>query len=885
MSLVTDLAYRLRAIFRRRDMDAELAAELEHHVATQVAIYERTGMSPGEARRRAAIDLGGYDSVSEATRDVRGISIWETTMQDLRYALRSLLRAPSFTVAAVVALGLGIGSATAVFSMLEAVILRPLPYREPERLVTLWETNLGKGLDHEQMSPVNFVDYRGLTRTFSDAAGWWRTEFVLDGDGGRDPIRVNGIEATTNFLDVLGVKPFVGPGFTGDSILRATSPQLLISHRLWLTRFGGNRSAIGSPLRMNGTTFTVVGVMPPGFTYPGKIDLWQGLTWPLTRHNRGAHFWEGVARLAPGVTPERADRDLAVLSVRLGESFTATNRGWTARVIPLDREIAGAFRPALFALLGASGLLLLIACINVANLLLARNATRQREVALRSALGANRSRVARLFLTESALLAIAGTLLGFAIAYVGVRGLLAWSPVEIPRAEDIGVNRWVLLFSTLITAATALGFGLAPTAASAKTNLVDALRDGARGTASGSRRTRGALVVAEVALAVTLLAGAGLMVRSVSSLLDEDIGADPLGVATGQVQLPYSYQEWSRVDLFYDRLLDALRSRPEIASAGRSYYLPLDPAYRLPFTVVGAAPSAPGTAPTAQMHSVDDGYFGVLRATIVRGRSFTRADKADAVPVVIVNEAFAAQQFPAGDAIGKRIVSTVRYIGPLGARIVQGDEHEIVGIVRDIRNTSLREATEPALYFSARQFPYRTVHVVMRGRGAQSQLASVLREEVRRLDPGLAIGAVKPLERILASTIDPPRLIRMLLAVFAALALTLAAVGIYGILTFTVAERRREMSVRIALGADPRGVLLMVMREGLVLALIGFAIGIVGSGIAGRSISAFLYQVTAWDPVTIGGVLAVLLVVAGVACLAPGWRASREDPARALRAD
>ncbi len=889
MTFLTDVSFRLRALFRRDDMDADLAAELEHHLATQAGLYERAGMAPGEARRRARVDLGGLDYVSEVTRDVRGISIWETTMQDIRYAMRGLLRTPSFTIAAVVALGLGIGSATTVFSMLEAVVLRPLPYRDPQRLVTPWEMNLAKGLQHELMSPVNFVDYRALTSTFSDAAGWWRTEFVLGGDGGIEPIRVNGVEATTNVLDVLGVKPFLGQPFSGDSILRATSPQMLISYRLWRTHFGGDPGVVGEGVRLNGRGFTVIGVMPEGFNFPGKTDLWQGLQWSLAQHNRGAHFWEGIARLAPGVNVERANRDLAALTARLGASFKVTNAGWSARVVRLDHEVSGAFRPALFALLGASGLLLLIACINVANLLLARSTTRRREVALRSAIGASRSRVARLFLTESALLAVAGAILGCAIATVAVRGLLAWSPVAIPRAEDIGVNGWVLLFSTLITAATALAFGLAPSAAAAKTELVDALRDGTRGTAAASRRTRGTLVVVEVALAVTLLAGAGLMMRSVSSLLDADVGVDARSVVTGQVQLPDgAYRDIAKADLFFDRLTAALRSRSEIASVGIGYYLPLDVAYRLPFTLAGAPPLASGAGPTAQFHSVDHGFFGVLRAGVVSGRSFTRNDDAGAVPVVVVNQAFAKQHFPAGDAIGKRFVTDVRVIGPLGERIARGNEHEIVGIVRDVKNTSLREAAEPAVYFSARQFPYRTMHVIMRGRAAdeaEAQLAAVLREEVRRLDRGLAVGEVRPLERVLASTIDPPRLIRMLLAVFAALALTLAAVGIYGILTFTVAERRREMSLRIALGAAPRGVLWMVVRQGLVLALVGFALGALGAGLAGQSISAFLYEVTAWDPVTIGGVLLVLLVVAGTACLAPGWHASREDPVRALRAD
>jgi predicted permease len=886
MTIASDALYRLRALFRRRRIEEELSLELEHHLATQIAFYERHGIAHDEAVRRARVDLRSIEYVKDQVRDVRGLSTLEIGMQDLRYAIRSLLRAPAFTLAAVLTLGLGIGSATAVFSMLEGVVLRPLPYEDPDRLVTLWDVNRETSLDHELLSPVNFVDYRTLRSTFRDMAGWWRTEFVLTDENTSEPVRLDGVEVTTNFLDVLGVTPHIGQGFTGDSALRSGFPAVMIGHRLWLTRYAGDPEVVGKTLRLNGNAQTIVGIMPAGFEFPGQTEIWVGLGWDLTQHSRGAHFYEAVARLAPGVTVDRANRDLGNLTARLAADFPPTNDGWTTRAIPLDEEVAGSFRPALFALLGASSLLLLIACINVANLLLARGATRRREVALRSAIGASRARVLRLFLTEGAAIAAAGTALGLVLAIVGTRAIIAWSPVEIPRAGEIGINAWVLAFSIAVAMVTAIAFGLAPARDAVKSELAGTLRDGAAGAGTRSRKRSGALVVAEVALAVMLLAGAGLVMRSVSGLLAQDLNIDPTGVVTAQVQLPRaSYRGWQDVNGFYERLGNALRARPEITEAGLGYYLPLDAAYRIPYTVVGNPPPSPDDLPTAQFHSVDEGYFAVLETPMIGGRSFARTDDASAIPVVIVNEALARQQFGTEDPIGRRLRITVTNIGPLGARIVDGNEHEIIGVVADVKNTSLRDAAEPAVYFASRQFPYLTMHVVMRGRVEPAQLVPLLREEVRRLDPGLAMGEARTMESVLAGTIDAPRLVRMLLGVFAALALTLAAVGIYGILTFAVANRRREMSVRIALGAEPGAVLRMVVWEGLLLALIGFVLGIIGARLAGGVLASFLYGIGSWDPMTMSSVLVVLLVVAGAACLAPAMRAAAEDPARALRAE
>ncbi|HEY7234111.1 MAG TPA: ABC transporter permease [Gemmatimonadaceae bacterium] len=808
----------------------------------------------------------------------------DNLVNDLRFAVRSLLRAPAFTIAAVVALGLGTGATAAVFSMLNGVVLRPLPYAHPDRLVTLWEINHAKGLEHEPISPVNFVDYRGLTATFSDAAAWWRPELNLTDDATANAIRVTGVEATRNFADVLGVRPMLGHGFTPEEGLYGKATEALISYRLWQARFAADAKVVGRGIRLNGFLYTIVGVMPPGFNFPGETDLWQGMVWNPSQHSRGAHFMEGVARLAPRVTIAAANRELGALTVRLGDENRATNANWSARAVALDREVAGVFRPALFALFGAAGVLLAIACLNVANLLLARATTRRREVALRAAIGASRPRLVRLFLTESLLLALLGGALGVVVALISVKGLLAWSPIQIPRASEIGVDTPVLLFATVIAALTAVAFGLAPALALSRAELHRALQEGSRGSSAGGRRTRGALVVSEVALAVILLSGAGLLVRSVSRLLRADLGVDATSVLTADVQLPdVAYKDWSRVDLFYTNLMAALRARPEVVSAGATNFLPLESGWRMPFRVRDQALPRAGDEPTAQYHTVDEGYFGALRVPVVAGRTFQPGDDASAPGVVVVNETLARQYWPGTSPIGKRVVTHSRTIGPLGSRIVAGDEHEVIGVVRDVKNVALRNPTEPAFYFSERQFPFRKMHLVVRARGDAGSLAPVIRAAVRGVDPTLPVANVMPLGRALAASADPPRFVMLLLGVFATLALTLAGVGIYGILTYAVTQRRKEIGIRVALGAQPSAMLRMIVREGLVLAVIGCAIGALGAMIAGRSLASFLYEVAPADPMTLAAVAVVVLLVATGACLIPGRRAAGEDPVRALR--
>ena len=873
-------------IVNRHLRDAELKEEMEFHRAMKQSELEAAGFSREQARDAARRSLGNVTVNREAAHAVWVPPDVESLWRDIPYAMRSLRRSPSFTIAAVLALGLGIGSATAVFSMLDGVVLRPLPYREPERLVMLSETNPGKNLEHEGLSPVNFIDYRNLGSVFQDIAGWWVPQVALT-DPAQDPIRVPTVETSRNLFRLLGVTPQFGPSFTGDSALDVhMNLEAVISDHLWRTRYHADRSIIGKFVRLNGADHVVVGVMPPGFDFPNGTDLWEGLTWQFAQHSRTAHFLGAVGRLQPGVTPGIANRELASLTRRLDREYPATNAGWGVRAVRMDREVAGVFRPALIALLAAAALLLLIACLNVANLLLARATARRREVAVRAAIGASRGRLVRLFFTESLLLAIMGAVLGVGVAAVSVRALLAWSPIQIPRADDIHISPMVLAFTTLVTLVTAVVFGLAPALMTSRANLNDALSEGAKGSARGGASMRGALVVAEVSLAVMLLCGAALLIRSVGRLLRESTGVDPTSVVTATVQLPdVAYRDWGRVIRFYDELGAALRRRPDVIGVGTTDRLPLDPGWRLPYGLPGVAAVSREDAAGAQIISVDDGYFAAMRAPLVSGRNFDVHDDSAGRPVVIVNQELARRAWPGESAVGKRLLMAVHYIGPLGERLTKDTAQVVVGVVSDIKNTSLRDRAEPAIYFTQRQFPFRTMHLVVRARGDIAPLQSAIRDELHRLEPNLPAPEVKTLERVLRSSIDPSRFVMLLMAAFAALALTIAAVGIYGILSYTVSRRRLEIGIRLALGAQPASIRRMVVRQGLTMAIAGCVVGVVVAQAGAGLLNRFLYETQPSDPLTLTAVVAAVLGVALAACAVPGWRASGEDPTRALRGE
>ena len=807
-------------------------------------------------------------------------------LQDIRFGWRLLRRSPGFTAAAVVALALGVGATTAVFSLLDRVVLRPLPYPHADRLVMAWETNDGKGLAHERLSPVNFMDYRGLTQAFDDAAAWWYPQLTLT-ETGKEPLRVNAIEASANFFSVLGEQPALGSGFP-QTPMYSRDAIAVISHRLWRERFGGDPAIVGKTIALNGPLFTVVGVMPAGFQYPGNTDIWHRLTWDLTQHSRGAHFMESLFRLKPGVTLEQANLELRALTKRLGQENPSTNGAWSARAVPLAIEVVGFFRPALFALFGAAAFLLVITCTNVASLLLARATVREREVAVRAAIGASRGRLVRQFLTESVLLALMGTTLGVVVAVAASRALIAASPVAVPRVTGVGLDARLMLFGALLALLTAIAFGVVPAMLMARGDVQRPLKESGRGSDGGGarRRARGLLVVAEVGLAVMLLIGAALLARSFQRLIQQDPGFRSGTAITAKVELPYSYTEWPKIVDFYDRLLAAVRTQPGVISVGAANFLPLEAAWRGPYFIQGRPRPRSGDELQAQHQTVDEDYFKALGVALIQGRWFDARDTASAPGVVIINEILARRQWAGENPVGQSLFSPIRNMGPLGRTLMPAQTPlQVVGVVADIKNSTLMRDAEPAMYFPFRQFPFRGLNVIVEGRSTPAALIGAVRTAVRQLDPNLAIADARTLDRVVGEATDRPRSLMVLMGLFAALALILSALGIYSVMSYGVNQRRQEISVRMALGAQKRDVLWLVVRQGLMLAAIGAVAGAAGAFALGRTLSSLLFGVSAADTTAFAIALAVALVTAVVACLLPARRAASLDPLQGLRAE
>jgi predicted permease len=809
----------------------------------------------------------------------------DTLLQDVRFGWRLLRRSPGFTLAAVLALALGTGATVAVFTLLDRIVLRPLPYPDPDRLVMLWETNQTKGLSHERLSPVNFMDYRGLSHVFEDAAAWWYPQLTLT-ETGHEPLRVNAVEASANFFAVLGVQPARGAGFPNTPFYSRENIAV-ISHRLWRDRFLSDPAIIGKSIALNGPAFTVVGVMPPGFQYPNDTDVWHRLTWDLTQHSRGAHFMESVVRLKPGATIESANADLHALTRRLGREYVSTNGEWSARAVPLVHEVVGFFRPALFSLFGAAAFLLVITCTNVASLLLARATVREREVAVRAAIGAGLARLVRQFLTESVILASMGTILGLGLAIVTVRALVSASPVALPRIEGIGVDGRLLLFAVAIAAATTVAFGVVPALFMARGDMQRPLKESGRGGEGSStrRRARSVLVVAEVALAVMLLIGATLLGRSFQRLVQQDPGFNPAQAITAKVELPYSYSDWPKIVDFYDRLLADLETHPGVATAGASNFLPLEAAWRGPFFVQGRPRPRAGDESHAQHQTIDDRYFRALGVPLLKGRFFDARDTMDAPGVVIVNDILARRHWPGEEPVGQTLSSPIRVIGPLGRSLMKQTFFQVVGVVSSVKNSTLVRDAEPAVYFTYRQFPFRGMNIVVQGRGDSASLIGAVRTAVQRLDPNLPVSQARTLNRIISDATDRPRALMLLMGMFAALALILAALGVYSVVSYGVNQRQQELSVRMALGAQPREVLWLVVRQGLLLAALGGFVGAAGAVALGRTLSSLLYGVSAVDVPSFSLAITIALMTAFIACFLPARRAARLDPLKGLRAE
>lgn len=820
----------------------------------------------------------------------------------LRVALRQFRQQPTFALVTVLVLGLGTGAATTVFTIIDAVVLRPLPYDAPDRLVTMWDTNSEKGLAHDPISPVNFMDYRALP-VFKDAAGWWRPGINLI-DPGLDPVRVNTIETSGNLFSVLGVRPQVGAGFPdGGPLFVQNELVAVISDRLWRTRYNADPSIIGRALNLSGTPYIVVGIMPPKFHYPDDIDVWQRLRWDFTQHSRAAHFVEAVGRLADNATFDEAQRATETLGLRLQRQFPNTNKGWSHRLVPLLDEQLGYYRPALMVLFGAVGLLLLIGCLNVASLLLTRALSREREIAVRMAMGAAPRQLVTQLLMESGVLSVAGALVGVVAAATALPLILRFTPVQIPRLDEAGLDMRALALSLVVVVGTTIFFGLVPALLLLRGQVVTGLRTGERGSSRGARRIYSVLVAGEVALACALLVSSALLVRTVARMTNTPTGVNGDGVLTTTVQLSGSnYSSWRVTADTHAAILDQIRQQPGVVAAGGSNFLPLEVGWRNPFQIEGEPPPArPEDAPQAQYHSASDGYFEAMGAQIADGRAFTAFDNPDSTPVVVVNDAFVKRYLADGRAVGRRFLTWATGIGPLGLNLKRArpapppgapplpplhgpTAFEIIGVVKDIRNVPLGQTVEPAVYFTTRQFPFRELFLAVRAADTTTAVSAV-RTALKNAAPTVPMARAQTWDERFGARTAQSRLLMTILVFFGALAGLLAAIGVYGLFSWSVALRTRELAIRLTLGARPAAVGNIVIRQSAVLVVAGVIVGLALVRVAEQALTRVLFEVTPSDVSATAIASGLLLVAALVACVPPAIRAMRVDPVEGLRAE
>ena len=798
--------------------------------------------------------------------------------QDIRYSFRKLRQSPGITAIAVLALALGIGANSAIFSVVNTTLLRPLPFRDPDQLVMVWENNLKKGVNQIALSPANYADFRDQSQSFSEMAALRPGNFTIT--GGAEPERVPGAMVTPGLFQMLDVRPVVGRVFLPEQAQPGSDTVVLISHGLWQRRYASDPQVVGKQLKLNGRDYQVVGVMPPDFRLSQRVDLWTPLALgPKESANRAVGSLVVLGRLKPGVPVERAQAEMSAIAGRLREQFPDTNAGHGVRLISLHEQLVGDIRLPLFVLLGSVGFVLLIACANVANLLVARAASRQKEMAVRAALGASRARLARQLLVESVMLAVLGGLLGLFIAYWGIDLLIAGMPDNVPRAQESGLDLRVLGFTFGISVLTGIVFGLAPALQASKVDLNETLKEGGRSasTSSGGKRLRGFLVVAETALALVLLVCAGLMIKSFVRLQEVDPGFNPEGLLSMQLNLPPTkYAEPHQQTAFFNDLLERVRNTPGVQSAAVVTTLPLSGANNIntSFVIEGAPAAGAGEDLTADYRVASPDYFRTVGVPVQRGAVFTPQDTAQSPPKVVVNETMARRYFASQDPVGSRITVDVP---------PKPVTFEIVGVVGDVKHVGLDSDAKPEIYVSYQQQPWPAMTLVVKTAGDPLKMAPAVRAKVLEVDKDQPVFNVRSMDQVVAESVAQPRLTMFVLGVFAAVALLLAGMGVYGVMAYSVTQRTHEMGLRMALGANQGHVLMLIIKQGMALTLVGVGIGLVAAVAATRLLSSLLYGVSATDPVTFAGVSAVLSLVALLACYFPARRAMRVDPIIALR--
>ncbi|MGC1361581.1 MAG: ABC transporter permease [Silvibacterium sp.] len=890
--MLNDLRFRLRALFRRNATEEELNEELRFHFEHEVEKYRKSGMSDEEARRRARLAFGGQEQVKEDCRDARGTSFIESSLQDVRYAFRQLWANPTFATVIILTLALSIGANSAIFSVIDSVLIKPLPYPQANRIVRIFLANAA--YPKFPLNPFDFRDYRARSKSFDSLAAFTRGNLQLSG-GSAEPVRLDGFQITAGYFRVLGLHPELGREFDEKAELPGNGKQVILSDRLWRSRFGAARDIVGRKVTLNMQPYTVVGVMPAGTEHPGNdyhsvaygndVDVWSPFTFAGDPSQRGSHFVEGIGRLKIGVTPAHADAEMNSIMTQLGREHPDNDTGWRVLVVPLYREVVGSSQRILLVLLGAVGMVLLIACANAANLMLARATARQRELAVRLALGAQRSRLIRQLLTESLLIALLGGALGVVMAVGGVKALVSLLPAGFPRAHEIDVNAPVFVFTFLVSAVTGILFGLIPAIQASRTDPKQGLHEGGRtSTGSGRQsRLRNAFVISEVCLACVLLIGAGLMLRSLLNLLHLDPGFQQEHVLTASLSLPDAeYKTQAAVGHFYDQLTTNLSAAPGVESAGAGTDLPWT-GYDENFggwSIEGKQP-APGEEFHARYHVATPDYFRALGIPLLRGRFFTEADKSGAPNVLIINNALAKKYFPNEDPIGKRI----NMYGEPHPK--EADWFTVIGIVGDVKDKPNSASTEASFWWPSLQqpFPFGEMSLVVRSTADPALLADVVREQVKRLNPALAVADVQSMDQIVEGSVATPRFAFALVGLFAALAILLAAIGIYGVISYSVSQRTSEFGLRVALGAQRVDVLRLVLTHAAELVLAGTALGVVLALIFARALKSLIYEVSPADPFTFVGVAFIVIVVAVLACYIPARKATKADPMTALRAE
>ncbi len=800
----------------------------------------------------------------------------QTLLQDLRYGARMLLKKPGFTIVAVFTLALGIGANSAIFSVVNGVLLRPMPLEDPDRLIKIWETFLPGG--QGTVSAPNLKDWREQNTVFNGVAAYQFSSFNLRGQ--ESPERLPGATVSPNFFDVAGARPRLGRAFQTGEDEAGRNRAALLSHRLWQRAFGGDASVIGREIPLNGENYTVIGVMAPEFRFPSRLtEIWVPLVIPPDQvNNRGSHWMFTLARLKPDVGFEQAREQMVTIAKRIEQQYPDSQTGRSVFLIPLQEETVQGIRPALRALMFAVGFVLLIACANVANLLLARATSRRREIAVRMALGAGRLRLVRQLLTESLLLAAAGGVLGLALAKWGVAALLALAENFLPRANEVGLDWRVAAFTAALSLLTGVFFGLVPAMQSSGVDLQSALKEGA-GAGSGAQTNwlRGALVVVEVAATLVLLIGAGLLIRSFSRLYETDLGFKAENVMTMSLALPQAkYSDAQSAAAFHQKLLERVVSLPGARSAGVINYLPLQQwGYNGGIAIEGQGPYEPGREPLAEFRAISPDYFRTMSVPIISGRSFAAQDQGNSAPVVVVNQTLAHRYLPGQDPIGKRI------------RAIGSDWRTVVGVVGDVRQSGVTQSARAEVFVPITQAIWRgltqTMSLAVRADAEPEALISAVRNAVREVDPAQPVFNVKTMEAVVADSVSDRRLNMLLLGIFAAVALTLAVVGIYSVMSYTVSQSAREIGIRMALGAQPMDVLKLVIGQGMGLTLVGVGLGVSGAFGLTRLMGALLYGVKAIDPLTFAIVPALLMVVSLLACYIPARRATKVDPLVALR--